>query len=466
MAGNIVDISFTNVTFSVLGVPASITGVVQVDYTNNTIVASTLQFSSSAPPPLDNFPLIATNFTAPTPPSTSYSFQAESPDAAHAIVFSMSYSGQTPSTLSGLTLTAASAPVPLTNVTASVTSTVVCYAAGTLIRTPRGDVPIETLTAGDVVVTASGEYRPVKWVGHRVIDCRGHSNPKAVLPVRIAAGAIGPNQPSEDLLVSPAHTICVDLLGETLVHAAHLVNGASIAQIEVDEIDYWHVELESHDLLVANNLAAESYIEMANRAFFVEGGATLPAYAAGVGRTFDDFCRPVMLDSADLAFVRRRLLARAEAIGWTRSHDPELRLVVDGEAIRPATSGDVSVFRLPANAKDVRLTSDTFVPAHVGESDPRRLGVALLGLAFVSESGTREVALDDPRLADGLHPEEAKAGAHWRWTKGELTLAPEMFAGLAGEVALHVRHNDLATRAWVAAARVETRPALSLVKAG
>ena len=47
---------------------------------------------------------------------------------------------------------------------------VVCFAAGTLIRTPMGDVAVETLKVGDVVVTTSGEMRPVKWIGHSEIE--------------------------------------------------------------------------------------------------------------------------------------------------------------------------------------------------------------------------------------------------------------------------------------------------------
>ncbi len=466
MADNIVQMDFTNVGVSFFGLlPAPVTGSLDVNYTASTVTGTLSGTIFGVPATISSWTLV------PLGPG-SYSIESEpylleTPENGLLNVqFIFSYSSETPSQLTEAHLSSSVVDIGLVVSPNALNSSPVCYAAGTLIRTPRGDVPIETLSAGDVVVTASGEYRPVKWVGHRVIDCRNHSAPRAAWPIRIAADAIGPNQPSQDLLVSPAHTICVDLFGETLVHAAHLVNGASIVQVEVDEIDYWHVELESHDLLVANNLAAESYMEMANRAFFVEGGATLSAYAAGAGRTYDDFCRPVMQDSADLAFVRRRLIARAEAIGWTRSRDTDLRLVVDGETIRPAVSGDAAVFRLPAHAKDVRLVSNTFVPADVGVSDGRRLGVSLLGLAFVGQGETREIALDDPRLADGFHPQEAEAGAHWRWTTGELRLSPELFAGLAGDVALHVRHNDSATRAWVAPSRAETRPALRLVKAG
>jgi Hint domain len=238
-----------------------------------------------------------------------------------------------------------------------------CFAAGTLIRTPRGDVPVEQLNAGDLVETSTGASRPVKWIGHRVIDCRKHG-PKAALPIRIAADAFGPDRPSQDLVVTPGHSICVDLIGETFVSAGNLVNGASIAQVEVDEIDCWHVELDSHDVLLANNLPAESYLDVGNRGFFADDGATLDPDEVfkNAARTYDDFCRPRM-ESAALSFVRSRLVARARAIGWTPSYEMDLHLVVDGDVRRPLSEGNGAVFLFPASARDVRLMSNTFVPA-------------------------------------------------------------------------------------------------------
>src|SRR5271166_1872997 len=212
----------------------------------------------------------------------------------------------------------------------SLTSTHVCFVAGTLIRTPRGDVPVETLKAGDVVVTASGEPRPIKWIGHRDLDLRSHPHPRPSFPVRIAQDAFGPNRPSQDLYVSTGHSICVDLCGEVLIPASNLVNGATIAQVEVETISYWHVELDSHDILLANNLPAESYFAHGNRAFFEEAGGSLDAFDEGRTKTHADFCRPVVLDGPVLDFVRRRLVARAEAVGWTRSFETDLHLMVDG----------------------------------------------------------------------------------------------------------------------------------------
>jgi hypothetical protein len=463
VADDIVDITFTDVQLKDSGGNvATITGTMTVDYTAATasgILTANLPSGSFA------MSLSSASISHAAGGVVEYMFQ----DAQQDITYQAYWTGNLPTSINSIGLSVTTLPGGATDQYSkdpnhsTVTSVVVvCFAAGTLIRTPRKDVAVETLTAGDVIVTSSGAYRPVKWVGHRIIDCRSLPNATSVWPIRIAADAIAPGQPSQDLYVSPAHTICIDILGETLIHAGNLVNGASIAQVEVDTIDYWHVELESHDLLLANNLPAESYLEMGNREFFAANGAALDTDEAHPARTHADFCRPVMEPGSDLDFVRRRLLARAEGLGWTRSRDPELRLVADGVTIRPAAIECGSVFCLPAGVRDVRLVSDTFVPAHVGLPDARRLGVALLGLALVSDDETREIALTDPRLAEELHPEEARDGAHWRWTKGELPLHAEFFAGLSGPIELRVAHNDGA-RGWIAPVRGSRAAELRLV---
>ena len=192
----------------------------------------------------------------------------------------------------------------------------VCFASGTLIQTTRGDVAVEALQIGDLVVTAAGAHRSIRWLGHRTIDCRRHPDPSAVWPVSIAAHAFGPGRPARDLVLSPGHSICVDLAGEMLVPAAALVNGSSIARLAVAEITYWHVELDTHDILLAENLPAESYLEMGNRAFFAE--AEIVALDAGPdapARSHADFCRPYRADGALVDAMRARLGTLAEALG-------------------------------------------------------------------------------------------------------------------------------------------------------
>ena len=205
-----------------------------------------------------------------------------------------------------------------------------CFTAGTLIRTPAGDVPVESLKIGDLVLTAAGDMRPVKWMGHRDVDFRLTPNARPGLPIRIAADAFGPGRPSQDLCLSAGHSVCVDLVGEVFIPIGHLVNGATIAEVEVDTISYWHVELDSHDILVANNLPAESYLAMGNRGAFEELRGLLPAMLEGRERTHADFCRPVVTKGPILDFARKRLRARAEEIGWTPSRDADLSLAIDG----------------------------------------------------------------------------------------------------------------------------------------
>jgi hypothetical protein len=181
------------------------------------------------------------------------------------------------------------------------------FVAGTLIRRPEGEVAVETLQVGDLVLTSSGEARPVKRIGHRDIDCPAHTDASAIDPIRIAVDAFGANRPSEDLFVSPGHSIAVDLCGEVLIPAGALVNGSTIAEVAVDQVSYWHVELDSHDLLLANNLPAESCLETDNRGFFEEAGAAPDAFDSDAARPRDDLCRPLVTEGSVLAFVRARL---------------------------------------------------------------------------------------------------------------------------------------------------------------
>lgn len=333
------------------------------------------------------------------------------------------------------------------------TISVVCFASGTRIRTSRGDVAVEALQVGDLVVTASGERRPIRWLGHRRIDCRRHPRPSEVMPVRIAAGAFGPNRPARDLYVSPAHAIGVDVVGEVLVPAIALVNGATIQQLEVDEIAYWHVELDSHDLLVAENLPAESYLEAGNRGFFADGGVVqLSAGPDAVDRAQLEFCRPFHEAGLLVDVVRSQLLVRARALGWTLHCDAlaDLHLLVDGVRIDPYTDDRRARFHLPAGAREVWLASATTRPVDVGGgADARPLGVCVTAL-FVDGGSQPELRLDDPALDAGFHEVERDGDRLWRWTSGRARLPDALWRG-DGPFALTVELGGDAPPRWVAA---------------
>jgi hypothetical protein len=154
----------------------------------------------------------------------------------------------------------------------SITSTnAVCFLEGTSIATPEGGKAVEALQVGDIVRTADGADTAVRWIGRLPIDTR-LSLPDRVNPIRIAAGALAERVPERDLYVSPDHAL---YLGGTLINAGALVNGATItqvAQMPLDGFTYYHVETEAHQLLLAEGVAAESFVDYAKRDGFLHDG--------------------------------------------------------------------------------------------------------------------------------------------------------------------------------------------------
>ena len=345
-------------------------------------------------------------------------------------------------------------------VSVSFVSNAVCYVSGTMIRTARGeetvDIAVEYLSVGDFVVTASGARRVITWLGHRHTDCRAHPRPIEVMPIRISAHALGPNKPARDLMVSPGHAICLDICGEVLIPASALLNGTTIQQVEVDQVTYWHVELDSHDILLAENLPAESYIDMGNRTFFAEAGiVTLDAAPDGdpARRTYADYCRPFHLDGPLVEAARMQLRARAEAFGWTLdASDPfaGLHLVIDGVRVDPLTRGLAARFPVPAGARDVWLVSATSQPRDLGgPDDARDLGVCLQGLTVSEGFATRSIDLADPLLSAGFH--DLEDGTR-RWTSGRARLPQDLWADCADGFYLRIDLAGPALPRWVAPA--------------
>ncbi len=183
-----------------------------------------------------------------------------------------------------------------------------CYCPGTLIRTPRGQKKVEKLKIGDKVMTASGEARRIKWIGRRSYSGRFVMGRKDVLPVCIKAGALEDNVPKRDLWISPNHAMYLD---GVLIEAKDLVNGGSIVQAEsAESIEYYHVELDTHDVLIAEGALAESYIDDDNRLLFHnahEYREKYPDQEIGPAQYYAPRC-----DSGyELETVRQRIALRA-----------------------------------------------------------------------------------------------------------------------------------------------------------
>ena len=143
-----------------------------------------------------------------------------------------------------------------------------CFATGARTATPDGERAIETLQPGDRVVTHDGRSTPVIWRARQSI-----ANPRNLSvgrsPVRIEAGALGPNLPNGPLTVTADHALLFD---DMLINAGTLVNGTTIRLLPLSEMparfNYWHVELEEHQCVVANGVPAESFIDYVGRSGF------------------------------------------------------------------------------------------------------------------------------------------------------------------------------------------------------
>lgn len=142
----------------------------------------------------------------------------------------------------------------------SLTANISCFASGTGISTPTGRIPVQELQAGDNVLTEDGRTVAVKWVGQQFIDTR-LTHPARVNPICILQGAFAENVPDRDLYVSLDHAVVVDGL---LINAGALVNGRTIHQVKnmpLEGFTYYHVETEAHEVLMAENCPAESFID-------------------------------------------------------------------------------------------------------------------------------------------------------------------------------------------------------------
>jgi hypothetical protein len=148
--------------------------------------------------------------------------------------------------------------------------TVACFASGTRLRTISGEVKVEQLAVGDMLITNDGIARPIRWIGRRAIDLRSHPKPRDVQPVRVAPHAFGPSQPRRALLLSPDHAVYFD---GALIPVRYLIDGKRIVQLQRKSVTYWHVELDRHDVILAENLPVESYLDTGDRSNFVQGRA-------------------------------------------------------------------------------------------------------------------------------------------------------------------------------------------------
>ncbi len=202
----------------------------------------------------------------------------------------------------------------------------VCFAAGTLIATPGGRRPVETLGVGDLVLTLDHGEQPIRWIGSRTfVKQELERNPK-LYPVRISKGALGNGLPEQDLLVSPQHRLLLRSrivrrmfdCEEVLVAAKKLVNYPGICiDTDVSEVTYVHFLCDRHEVVDAEGALAESlYLgaearNMLGREALDEICAIFPdlAFQSEEQVVFRDapFARPVVRGKRQQTLLRRHV---------------------------------------------------------------------------------------------------------------------------------------------------------------
>jgi hypothetical protein len=192
-----------------------------------------------------------------------------------------------------------------------ITQTADCFAYGTLIETPAGPAAVEALAVGDHVLAHDGDAggalapQPIIWIGRRTYICASHPDPTTVWPVRIRAGALGRDLPRRDLFLSSLHGV---FLQGVLIPVILLINHRSIAQIPVDRVAYFHIELPAHAIILAEGVEAESYLNTDARGTFAETNPSARRSSDFVAHLWEAAgCARLVLCGPELAAARKLL---------------------------------------------------------------------------------------------------------------------------------------------------------------
>jgi autotransporter-associated beta strand protein len=183
-----------------------------------------------------------------------------------------------------------------------------CYCRGTLVLTDRGERRVEELQIGDKLVTLAGAQRPIKWIGRRGYAGRYILGRQDILPICIKVGALGDGIPRRDLWISPHHAMFID---GVLIEARDLVNDVSIVQSTgIDEVEYFHLELETHDVILAEGAASETFIDDDSRMMFHNAHEYARLYP-NEQQNPAQYCAPRRNEGYEVETARRHINARA-----------------------------------------------------------------------------------------------------------------------------------------------------------
>jgi hypothetical protein len=183
-----------------------------------------------------------------------------------------------------------------------------CFVAGTRIATTSGLRPVEQLKIGDLVQCHDGKSKPIKWIGFRSYNGQLIINNRKVLPICIRQNALSDGVPMRDLFLSPDHSI---IENGKLIPAEKLVNGISIFQLtHVETVSYFHIELEHHDIIFADDCPVETFLDADCRGRFHNAADYGKLYPKSNLENIQP-CMPRLESGVELDTLQFRLIERA-----------------------------------------------------------------------------------------------------------------------------------------------------------
>lgn len=231
--------------------------------------------------------------------------------------------------------------------------TVPCFCPGTFLETPDGPRAIESLQAGDLVLTRDRGAQEIRWIGERVVPAEVLATSPALGPVLIEKGALSENSPVHDLLVSPQHRILLRSrvvqrmlnTGEVLVPAAALTAVSGISRVSMNAtVRYYHVLFDHHEVVLANGAETESLFP-GPVALASVGPRNFLRIVVSCPHILDQSARPISARTIVKGRKARKLAQRHEVNGrllvedatrvfWRAQRSPELRSARCPELLR------------------------------------------------------------------------------------------------------------------------------------
>lgn len=142
-----------------------------------------------------------------------------------------------------------------------------CFTPGTMIATPKGEQPAETLKAGDRVLTRDNGIQYITWAGRKELKLDDLKVSPNLLPIMIRKGALGDDLPERDMIVSPNHRVLIvsDMAklyfgeSEVLMTAKHMTGMDGVEVMNAPQATYIHFMCQNHEIVLSDGAWTESF---------------------------------------------------------------------------------------------------------------------------------------------------------------------------------------------------------------